>query len=973
MQASRSSKYGALRTLFSAPRVWLVLVLWLAWALRLYHLGSMSIWWDESLSWDRATSPLVNILSNTIYIQNVATRDLHPPLYFLLLHFAILAAGATEFALRFLSAYANLLTLAMLYPLTRLLCKNKLVAWLTVLFAALAPFYVWYSQEARPYALVLLWSTLAVYALLRWLKTNPSSGRAWFSRWFMIFAVALILTLVTHYLSFVLLPFFAATMFIFGDRVRAWRARMFSPVTLTAAAMLAAFGTILFLLPRSVQDLASWDQAGASFVPFFIMLRDVWNSFAVGLTANLDQVALLDLLLVALWLVGMFSTLRVKRREVRLALFLFCYLFLPAIMLQLGSYLRPLYLNSRHLITTSPAYYLGLAIGVDALARRCARVTRASRVPDHRAVVAYAFAFAAVAGVFVAGASFSLYNLYYDAAYAKDDHKAWAEFLRERLRPDDYLLLVAPQAEKIVQYYAPPNLQWESLPHLGQTQDWQMFLDRESVLNAYRHHGRVWFLEIHQPVGDPKHAINNLMYRYGEPVDIVYFPGISTRIILQQFVYRGVEQPKDAKLPNPVEITYDDNLQLLGYDAPRQMEPGTRAAVKLYWRLNHKTPNDVSVSLRVTDANGQIWGQWDAPPVGNLYPVSKWVRKTIYLDQHDLVVDPGTPPGTYTIEMTVYRAAGHEALAAKRADASDELASVSLGELQVTRPPQPMDPRTLIMDQHTDIPFGSAVRFVGFDQEQTASPGNAVPLTLYFQGMQNLDTTMTGQVELTAPWWQLWNRTRAVTPFTLDLHHRQAGDIAQVNLGAHVPGDADAGTYTLRLSLDGLGPQTILPSGNDLAFAEVQVQALARSTEMPAISQPLNARLSDSIEFLGYDLNAPQPLKPGDPIKLKLYWRALKPVDTSYKVFTHLINSQNEIFGQEDQEPLSGARPTTSWAPGEIFSDAYEFSVAHNAGAGTYHIEIGMYDPTNLKRLPTFDANGSPTGDRIVFGELRIP
>jgi len=978
MQASRSSKYDILRAFFSAPRVWLVLVLGLAWGLRLYHLGSMSIWWDESLSWDRATNSIPNILRNTIYIQNVATRDLHPPLYFLLLHFAILAAGATEFALRFLSAYANLLTLAMLYPLTRLLFKNKWVAWLTVLFAALAPFYVWYSQEARPYALVLLWSTLAVYALLRWLKTNPSIGRAWFSRWFIVFACAFALTLATHYLSFVLLPFFAATLFIFGDRAQTWRARIVSPITLTAVAMLAAFAAILFLLPRSAQDLASWDQAGASFVPFFIMLRDVWNSFAVGLTANLDAVALFDLALVALWLVGMFSTIRVKRREVRLALFLFCYLFLPAMMLQLGSYLRPLYLNSRHLITTSPAFYLGLAVGVDALARRMAHLRRRatddrkSRVARHASSIVYALVFVILALLVLGGAVYSLRNLYYDAAYAKDDHKAWAEFLRERLRPDDYLLLVAPQAEKIVKYYAPPNLKWESLPHLGQTRDWQIFLDREAVLNAYRNHGRVWFLEIHQPVGDPKHVINNLMYRYGEPIDIVYFPGISTRIILQQFVYRGPEQPDDVKPPNPIDITYADALKLLGYDAPRHMEPGARAAVKLYWRLSRKSPNDISVSLRVTDANGQIWGQWDAPPVGNLYPVSKWLGRTTYLDQHDLVVDPGTPPGTYRIQMTVYRAGGNEPLAANAADGSTSV-SVDLGTLQVTRPPQPIDPRTLLMDQHMDIPFGSAVRFVGFDQEPSASPGNAVPLRLYFQVMQDLDTTIAGQVVLAPPWWQFWNPTRAATPFTLDLRQRQAGDIAQVNLGAHVPGEADAGTYALRLSLDGLEPQTILPSGNDLAFADAQVQALPRSTEMPAISQPLNARLSDSIEFLGYDLNAPQPLKPGDPIKLKLYWRALKPVDTSYKVFTHLINPQNEIFGQEDQEPLNGARPTTSWAPGEIFSDAYEFHVAPNASAGTYQIEIGMYNPTDLKRLPTFDANGSPTGDRIVFGELRIP
>lgn len=987
----------AVRAFFSAARVWLVLILLLAWGLRLYHLDSMSLWWDESLTWDRATNTLPNILNNTIMIQNVATRDLHPPLYFLLLHFFVLAAGVTEFALRFLSAGANLLTLAMLYPLTRLLVKSRFVALLAVFFAALSPFYVWYAQEARPYALVLLWSVLAIYALLRWLRglrTNPQTWRAFLSRWFLVFGVAFFLTLTTHYLSFVLLPLFAATLLIFGNCARSWRARFFSPLTLFAALLLVAFGAILFVLPRSDQDLASWDQVGAHFVPFVIMLRDVWNSFAVGVTAILDQVVLLDLFLLALWLVGIFSTIRVKARNARVALFLLCYLLLPALALQLGSYLRPLYLNSRHLITTSPAFYIGLALGINALAQRIAAYGRQtaddSQTTDDRpqtttsklqhavrrppSVVIFTILVILLCLPIVAGAAYALHNLYFDATYAKDNHKAWAQYLRERMRPDDYLLLVAPQAEKIVQYYLPAKLRWESLPHLGQTRDWQTFLDRESVLNAYRHSGRVWFLEIHQPVGDPKHVINNLLRRYGDPTELVEFPAIASQIVLTQFLYRGVELPNDAVAPHPLDVTFGDTLRLLGYDAPRQMEAGTRAAVKLYWRLMKKTPHDVSISLRVTDENGRVWGQWDAPPIGNLYPLSSWRRKRIYLGAQDLVIDPGAPPGTYNIELAVYRAANHEPLAAKAMDGL-ELETVHLGKLQVTRPAAPIDPRALVIDRHMNTQFGDTVRFVGFDYEPQVSPGGTIPLALYFQVLDNSalessDRTLAGEIEFAAPWWQFWNRTRAAVPFTLDLNDRQPGDIAQAKVDARVPGEANAGLYELRLTFDNAAPQNNF--GGALTFAEVQVEPLERSTAMPGIENNLRARLGDSVELLGYALDASQPLHPGDTVKLKLYWRALKPMDTSFKVFTHLVNAQNEIFGQQDQEPLGGARPTTSWAPGEIFTDEYEFQVAANAAPGAYQIEIGMYHPTAFTRLPAFDANGNPTGDRILFGSLQI-
>src|SRR5581483_6258731 len=151
---------AAIGVLLFSPRIWLPVLLLLAWTLRLAHLGTMSLWWDESLSWYRALQDLPTILSNTILIQNVVTHDLHPPLYFVLLHFAVLLIGTTEFALRFASTCANVLTLAMLYPLARLLfgARSKPLGMLTVFFGALSPFYVWYSQEARPYALVLLCS-----------------------------------------------------------------------------------------------------------------------------------------------------------------------------------------------------------------------------------------------------------------------------------------------------------------------------------------------------------------------------------------------------------------------------------------------------------------------------------------------------------------------------------------------------------------------------------------------------------------------------------------------------------------------------------------------------------------------------------------------------------------------------------------------------------------------------------------------
>src|SRR5512136_1516865 len=109
----------ALRRQAAGQRGWVMLVVLLAFGLRLYGLGAQAIWWDESLSLYRATRDLGTILANTILIQNVVTHDLQPPLYFVLLHFFISAIGVSEFALRFLSVMANVATVPLLFALAR--------------------------------------------------------------------------------------------------------------------------------------------------------------------------------------------------------------------------------------------------------------------------------------------------------------------------------------------------------------------------------------------------------------------------------------------------------------------------------------------------------------------------------------------------------------------------------------------------------------------------------------------------------------------------------------------------------------------------------------------------------------------------------------------------------------------------------------------------------------------------------------
>jgi hypothetical protein len=98
-----------------------------------------------------------------------------------------------------------------------------------------------------------------------------------------------------------------------------------------------------------------------------------------------------------------------------------------------------------------------------------------------------------------------------------------------------------------------------------------------------------------------------------------------------------------------------------------------------------------------------------------------------------------------------------------------------------------------------------------------------------------------------------------------------------------------------------------------------------------------------------------------------LYWQGVKPTPISYRVFTHLIDADNQIFGQHDKVPLDGARPTTSWVEGEVLVDSYEIQLKPETPAGTYRLEVGLYDPATFARLPVSDVQGRPLGDRVLL------
>ena len=125
--------------------------------------------------------------------------------------------------------------------------------------------------------------------------------------------------------------------------------------------------------------------------------------------------------------------------------------------------------------------------------------------------------------------------------------------------------------------------------------------------------------------------------------------------------------------------------------------------------------------------------------------------------------------------------------------------------------------------------------------------------------------------------------------------------------------------------------------------------------------------LDNGIVLEGYRL-ASRTLKPGQTLALTLVWRAdAGPRVERWKVFTHLLDAGSQVVAQRDAEPADNLRPTTTWQPGEHIEDNYGITVPDNLPAGSYTLEIGMYDGEKRVRCSTARA------DHLVLGQVARP
>jgi len=200
-----------------------------------YRLGAKGLWGDEV--WQAAWSQQQPLLET--FQRFRAPPDL--PLSFLLVQLAT-TFNADPFWVRLPSALLGAATVPLLYLLARRLF-GRTVGLAAAVLLAVAPYHVWYAQDARPYAALACYSLLTLLFFERLLR-NPSPWNA------LGFSVATILNLYNH--LFALFPLFVEVAAGLVWVALAWpRARRAGGVARTRALWLAGSvigGTIVALI-----------------------------------------------------------------------------------------------------------------------------------------------------------------------------------------------------------------------------------------------------------------------------------------------------------------------------------------------------------------------------------------------------------------------------------------------------------------------------------------------------------------------------------------------------------------------------------------------------------------------------------------------------------------------------------------------------------------------------------------------------
>ncbi len=1001
--------------------LWLVLVV--AFALRVFHIQFQSLWYDEAFSVYLAHMSLADITART-------AADIQPPLYYYLLHFWVVLAGESEFALRFLSLCFGVLTVPLIYVMAQRLF-GRAAALMTAFLAALSPLYLWYSQEARMYTQITFLLLLSSYLLLR--ATRPTHGAetphgaeephgaetphgaeatvlkgsapsrglagfqpAWFSRMvalaprgtWLFFALVNIAAVYTHYFAFAVIAFqllhaLGSKFQVSGFRFQVPRSKPKSgtgnlkPETWNLKLVFASFAAILlayvpwmpFMVTRLGQDVSYWQGA----LKLDEAVRHIFINFATGesvLEAQAQWIAVG-------WLIVLFvglAALVVENSKFKI---------------QDSNSARNHSITDspNHPITQSPDHAVTFLILylVIPLALLLFLFYRSPKFNARYLMIAspafLLLAGAALASLFslarrgqfvarvVSGALFFLTFAFLFLTCAFADYNAFSDpaFTKADFRG---------VARYIQDHLAPDEAIILTSGHLFPAFDYyfrgdapEVRLPDDPTLNTEHVLGYDTASVLNGTVAG-KRGVWVVLWQ-----DEVVDPNGFVPFLLSS---RGKEEKVAASFYQ-VRLRHwvlPTNAHFAPEPEPVVARPANLAnKVKL---LGYDSPNptaaDVGLSLNLYwQALDNLEGDYQVAlrvldAAGNLW--GKQDRRPAGYNYPTTRWKKGENLfGAYTVPLLPGTPAGNYFVEVNFYTASNPS---GLDVLAASGAPVG---KTVKVGPIPVLPAVAPASYASLSIQKSVSQPLG-PFTLLGYQLGRDKASAGERVPLTLFW-------RADAAPSKDYAFQPMfGDVAGESLplaNAEFPtskwraGEIVRGQYSISVPVSvqaGSMPLGLrLSDGTKLSdLASFTVEKTDRVFVAPSVQFVQSANFGNAIALTGYNLSQ-TTVKPGETLQVTLVWQARDKMDKAYTVFVHLLDQENKPVAQKDAEPMGGARATTGWVADEYLADTYELPIKSETPPGKYTIEIGWYDAKDpaFVRLPVLDASGAPAGDHVIL------
>ncbi|HET9676227.1 MAG TPA: glycosyltransferase family 39 protein [Solirubrobacterales bacterium] len=236
-------------------------------ALRFATLGLQSYHHDEVVT---ATRVLPSSFSHAM--EAVGSSESAPPLYYALAWVWTQVFGTDPWGLRSLSALAGVATIPIAYLIGREL-RDRRAGLLAAALVAVNPMLLWYSQEARAYALLAFLCALSLCYCVRALREDSGNDER-SRRDLVLWGVFSALALATHY--FAVFPLAAEAVLLLRRRGRA---------TLRG---LWIIGLVALLLAPLVSHQMSYGHA--EWIGVFSLGHRVWETAATFVTGETGDI-----------------------------------------------------------------------------------------------------------------------------------------------------------------------------------------------------------------------------------------------------------------------------------------------------------------------------------------------------------------------------------------------------------------------------------------------------------------------------------------------------------------------------------------------------------------------------------------------------------------------------------------------------------------------------------------------------------